>query len=124
MTIYEYRCTECGYTANVTDRADSLGACPARQCSGLLKRVWRVNFGAVMQEHFNATVGKPISDGRQFERELRRMSDERTAATGIEHRFAPVDPTDTKTLGVNHEGLASTNALRVRNGLKPVHVAE
>lgn len=122
MTIYGYQCASCGATVDSPERADNLGLHDL--CGGLLKRLWRVNFGTVMQEHFNATVGKPISDGRQFERELRRMSEERTAATGIEHRFAPVDPTDTKTLGVTNEGLEATNAQRVSNGLKPVHVAE
>lgn len=122
MTVYAYQCAKCGATIDSAVRADNLGLHDL--CGGLLKRLWRVNFGAVMQEHFNATVGKPISDGRQFERELRRMSDERTAATGIEHRYAPVDPTDTKTLGVTNEGLDSTNALRTRNGLKPIHVPE
>lgn len=118
--IYEYRCRSCGYTANVVDRADSLGGCP--NCPGELRRVWSVQIAPVMQEHFNATVQKPVSSMRQFEAELRRASDEATERTGIEHRFAPVDPTDRKALGVTSEGLAATNRHRVATGQRPVAI--
>lgn len=119
--IYAYRCRSCGHSQDSRLRADTLGPCSSC-AAGEMRRVWAVNVGPVMHEHFNQTVGKPISSMRQFEAELRRVSDERTAATGIEHRYAPVDPTDRKALGVTSEGLEATNRARVAAGLKPVPV--
>lgn len=119
--IYAYRCRACGHTADLTVRADSAGACP--QCDGgELRRVFAVRMGSVMHEHFNATVQRPISSQRQFEAELRRASDEATERTGVEHRFAPVDPTDRKALGVTSDGLAATNRHRLATGQRPVPI--
>lgn len=120
VILYHYRCRGCGAEALVEHRADTLGECAG--CEGELRRVWSVNVAPVMHEHWNTTVQKPISSMRQFETELRRASDEATARTGIEHRFAPVDPTDRKALGVTSEGMDTTNRARVAAGLKPVSV--
>ena len=126
MTLYEYRCQLCGHIETSDERADDLRhrshvkRGEVLVCSGLLRRVWAVNFAPVMQEHFNSTVQRPISSMRQFEQELRRASDEASERTGIDHRFAPVDPTDRKALGVTSDGLEATNRTRQANGLRPV----
>lgn len=134
MTLYEYRCRECGSTQLMEARGDHLAPDihwtrvdvdghpegGRSYCRGLMRRVWSVQVAPVMQEHFNTTVQRPVSSMRQFERELRRASDVASEETGIEHRFAPVDPTDRKALGVTDEGLDATNRQRAARGQRPV----
>lgn len=61
-------------------------------CPGILKRDYSsVNFAPVMHSHFNHSVGKPISDMKQFTDALKRKSDEATERTGIPHNFVPAD---------------------------------
>lgn len=150
MTLYEYRCRRCGRIEPSERRGDDLGICwkpqpmvllvstgidaagrlaeeprPAsRPCMGVLTRVWGFQQAPGMPEHFNRSVGAVVSSHRQFERELRRASDEATERTGIEHRYVPVDPTDRRALGVTDAGLDATNRHRVAEGLKPVPLGE
>lgn len=44
-----------------------------------------------MQEHFNHSVNKPISDMKQYRDQLKRASDAATESTGIPHNFQPAD---------------------------------
>lgn len=117
MAIYEYECRACRARALSELRGDFLREC---ECGGRLTRKFSVAMHRPMHEHFNASVQKPISSMRQFESELARRSEELSVKTGIEHRFAPVDPTDRKALGVTDDGLAATNRARVAAGQKPV----
>ena len=74
-----------------------------------------------MHEHFNATVGMPISSNAQFDAELRRKSDEAEARTGIPHKFVRHDPRDAKSFGVTNQGMDSTNKVRAEKGLRPIN---
>jgi hypothetical protein len=99
MPTYLYRCRTCGAEETLTGSpeecaVDSIGHC--FDCyeddrDGIMRRVWAVQFSPVMQEHFNPTVGKPISDRKQFDRELHVASELATERTGIPHRFTQVD---------------------------------
>lgn len=44
-----------------------------------------------MHEHYNPTVGKPISSMNQLKSELSRASDEQSEKTGVTHNYQPVD---------------------------------
>jgi hypothetical protein len=101
MPAYEFRCQNCGVRliryidlAGDDERtAWNRGTQPCPDCShGHMKRVWGFRQAPMMHEHWNASVGKPISSMKQFKDELRRASDEKTERTGIVHDFVPVDP--------------------------------
>lgn len=67
-----------------------------------------VQIAPVMQAHWNASTGTIVSSPKQFERELKRSSEEATERTGIPHNYVPVDVSDTTALGVTDEGLDAT----------------
>lgn len=103
MPVYEYKC-EKGHVVEVSDCRDASsqyvgGCCPepssgGRICLKPLKRKYSVQFASVMQEHYNPSVGKPVSSMRQFRDELARASDAATAKTGVLHDFQPADPNE------------------------------
>lgn len=133
MPEYEYKCDNCGVIGTVVDTIE-----PDKrvewdegkvfhvtesdrgpwQC-GVMKRKFSFNMAPVMQEHFNATVGKPISDPRQFERELKRAGEAIEERTGIPHDYQPCDLTDMDALGVDDTGLKETHDAMVAAGTKP-----
>ena len=116
MPLYEYKCPDCATRVPSFERGDRLDqACPS--CGRVpLKRVWSLGFQMPMHEHFNQSVGKPISSMRQYSDELKRKSDEATALTGIEHRYVPVDMNDRKTLGIDGRGIDESNRAREKAG--------
>ena len=64
-----------------------------RLCREPLKRSYgSVQFAAVPQAEFNRSLGREISDPRQFESECRRASEKAFLKTGIEHDYQPIDP--------------------------------
>jgi len=121
MTLYGYQCRECGqeYTSEI--RADLLD----RDCCGQpIKRKYSVAVHRPMHEHFNTSVGKPISSDRQFRDELKRKSEEHFLKTGIPADYVPSDPTETRKAveASGGVGLDSTNRARVASGKKPIHL--
>lgn len=124
MALYEYKCTECGTHADSEIRTNSMQAMcttcgPPRGYTAVVttwKRVWSVSFAPVMQEHFNRTLGKPVSDMKRFRDELRAAGNKATDETGIPHRYEPVDMSDHEGLGVTGEGLYESNVERSKRG--------
>lgn len=92
--MYDYRCPECDLAYSSPTRADRLDNPCACGFEGPLHRVFGFSHKPAMPEHYNHAVGKPISNPAQFRSELSRASDEATARTGMEHRFAPIDIRD------------------------------
>lgn len=123
MTIFGYRCRGCGQRYESEQRGDTLTV----DCRcGTGERVSRDYSGIAihrpLHEHHNKTLGMPISDHRQFARELRDAGDRYTQRTGIPTDYQPVDLTDPVALGVTGEGLDSTNRLRVANGQPAIRI--
>lgn len=119
---YEYRCPMCQTRVTSDVRAERLQI-NCEVCGYLpLHRVYGFTYNKPMPEHFNTTVNKPISSQRQFNEELKRASEVATLETGIEHKYEPVDPGDTKHLGVTGEGLEATNRARHAMGMKEVKI--
>ena len=112
--IYAYRCDKCFTDNDSNTRGDTSGPCPINGCTGTLRRRWSISIKPSMQEHFNHTVNRPISNMSQFKSELSRMSDEYTARTGIPAKFAPKDWGE---LGATSEGLDAANSQRAQQGL-------
>lgn len=111
MALFEYKCPECENRVISTLRGDRLEAdCPHCEAPRVFKRVFSVVVRRPMQEHFNPTVGMPISDEKQFARELRRKGDQYTERTGIETNYQPIDTRDKEALGVTDAGLDATRA--------------
>jgi len=115
MPLYAYICKTCHQP--LESLAHGLTNCPS--CGEPeLKRDYRsVQLSPVMQEHYNPSVNKHISSMRQLSDEFKRSSDEYSERTGIEARFAPLDPKDA---GATMEGMDATNDRRIKQGLKPV----
>lgn len=72
-------------------RRDSLGICWTQGCHGEVRRKFVVALHRPMQEHFNHTTMKPVSDMRQFRDQLKAAGEKATEETGIPHSYAPVD---------------------------------
>lgn len=102
MTLYEYRCQDCGHRVLSDECADEI--CTVC-CGARGQRIWSFSNATIMHEHMNTTLGEPVSSMRQFKDGLKRKSEEATARTGIPHNFQPIDPTDKKALGVTDEGI-------------------
>lgn len=105
MPTYEYRC-ERGHKVDLFFPLSEWPHPPVvcEQCSDRLTPMRRAVSSkplapAVMHEHWNTSVGKPISSQRQFDDELKRAAEDQYHSTGLESEFVSVDPTDAETLG-------------------------
>lgn len=106
--IYEYVCPE-GHVQDVqlsSDERDRYLGEPclmvrkvgtrSELCREPLRRKFSFSAPPMMHEHYNPTVGKVVSDMKQFRSDLSRASDEATAKTGIPHKYEPVDLQEVK----------------------------
>ena len=121
MPVYSYRCGSCESLGEKwqhhTD--DHLLTCP--ECGvDALKRVFSFKMQPIMHEHFNHTVGKPISDRKQFQRELDHAADKETERTGRQVNYVPVDMNDREGLRVTDEGMDSTLRRKTKTGEREV----
>lgn len=112
MPIYEFKCRQCHTVVHTQARIWSEPC----DCGGEIKRVFGFAFKRPMPEHFNTAVGHEVGSERALRNELRVLSDQASARTGIPHNFVPVDPRDKETLGVTEEGLDSTFDAEVKSG--------
>lgn len=107
--IYEYKCRVCGDRMLTTTRGDTMGRCRNTGCNGELRRVFSVNTMNVhpstrfKPQAKNIATGLPTNSMREHEDNLRRLSEERTRATGIEHNYVSVDPRDRDAAGVSKD---------------------
>lgn len=118
MMIYEYKCPNCQAHAESFTRADRITAhCQSCDSEQEFRRVFSISTQAVMQEHWNATVNKPISSHRQFVDELKRAAEVASLRTGMEHKYETIDSRDKEALGVTDEGVHESNRIRQKQGL-------
>jgi len=105
MPVYEFRCPNCGAAVtrhwSIHDDTDrdlyNSGAVACTECShGHLRRRFTFAPAPVMHEHWNHSVGKPVSSMRQFKDDLARASERQSEVTGMEHRYVPVDMSEVK----------------------------
>lgn len=109
VPLYSYRCVQCDAETITTYRGDELVRI-CRICGNRKhRRVWSVSFQRSMPPHFNQTVGKYITNQRQFRDELKRSSEQYSLRTGIDADFRPIDR-DPSSLGVTEEGLTGKAA--------------
>lgn len=142
MILYGYQCRECGqeYTSEFQGSVLQVlccdGECAAEpedqwvnkfcdRCGNdEIKRRYSLAVHRPMHEHFNQSVGKPISSDRQFRDELKRKSEEQFLRTGIPADYQPVDPEVARAAVEQSQamGLESTNRRRVNEGKKAIRV--
>lgn len=114
MTIYLYRCPECDTEHLDHRRGDRLPlACASCGHPGPLHRRFAISTHRPMQEHWNQSVNAPVSSMRDFAEKLKIRGEEYTARTGIESRFVPIDPADTRALGVTTQGIEDKPAAKL-----------
>lgn len=121
MTIYGYKCRACEQTAISEKRANHLDTpCP---CGGRFTRDYSgIGVARPMQPHWNPTTQSEVTSMTNFKSQLRKASEEYEDKFGIESRLVPIDPDDTKALGITSEGLDTTNRERSAKGLPPIRV--
>ena len=121
MPTYLYRCRGCGVHGEKWQRhtEEPLVDCPDCQ-SPSLRRVYSFAMAAVMHEHFDHTVGKVISDPRQFTEELNRAAEKESERTGRKVNYVPVDLGDRESLRVTEEGMDSTLRRNTQTGKREV----
>jgi hypothetical protein len=136
MILYGYQCRECGQEYTSETRGDVLmedcapgemapHEVPCQACGhSPVKRKYSLAVHRPMHEHFNQSVGKPISSDRQFRDELKRKSDEHFLRTGIPADYQPVDPEVARAAVEKSQGmgLESTNRRRVNEGKRAIRV--
>lgn len=121
MPLYTYACDGCGTQVDTEIRADA-GTAPCLVCdpNGNTTTRWQRKWGfsaiPPMREHFNHTLGKPISDMNKFKSELARKSDEASEQTGMEHNYQPLEYGDHKAFDASSEGIYESNVQRSRIG--------
>lgn len=72
-----------------------------------------ITHGMVKETHYNASVGKVITNDVDFKSELSRQSDEASERNQFAVNFQPIDHRDAgQELGVTEEGMDSTYARR------------
>lgn len=124
MPLYEFKCRACGTRyiygdrdhigepCTATLRGDFVtrdgGHSSAYRCSGQIKRLFSFSTHMDMPDHFNTSTNSYVRNRSHFSDELKRMSEDATHYTGIEHNYTPVDYHDTEAIGVTPEGLDAT----------------
>lgn len=140
MTIFEYKCRDCGTGfldhASADQSQEFVGApCPRAMdtvkdkvggdvyarftgCKGTLKRVFSFHLTPVMHEHYNPSTGSVVSSMGDYRRQLRQASEEAEIRTGgIKHDFQPIGP-DEIAATTTDEGMKSTHDTQVAMGLR------
>lgn len=126
MAIHRYICKQCGEAA---ESESPIGREPVRptRCFWCGSDGFRRDYSGValarpMMAHYNATVGKEVSDMKGFKDDLKRKSEEATLRTGIEHNYEPIDYSDFKPVIEKSEGqgLEVTNRARHAEGKKTI----
>jgi putative FmdB family regulatory protein len=122
MPIYQYRCQTCGRLTEIqTPIADRL-ATLACDCGGVARRRYTApHVKPVMHQHWNHTIGAPVSSDQAFRAELARKSDEMAERLGMDVNYQPID-SDATSVGVDGAGLEATDRAAVESGRRDVKV--
>lgn len=117
LAKYEYKCRSCEGRVRSDERGDRLDYPHANCDNRTLVRVFGFSHKPSMEPHWNNAVGAPVSSMHQFKELLKIKSEEATAQTGIEHRFAPLEWGDHQAFGATGEGIEESNRLREKRGM-------
>lgn len=136
MPLYQFRCPD--HKAVLDDLMAAASAAPMvlkSYCDFCqdwrdFKRVFGFNHKPGMEEHFNHSVGKPVSNMRQYRDELKRKSaemaqesvyvtadGEKVIVPGIETNYTPLEWGDHQAFGATNQGIHESNVARSKAGM-------
>lgn len=95
MTIYAWRCKDCGETMDSTSRTHGPSCCGAAMVRDY--RSVQLPGTAAFQPHFNHAVGQHVTSMRDFTDALKIKAEENSRRTGADHSYVPVLPGDMPT---------------------------
>lgn len=118
---YDYKCTDCGLLVERDfNESTFIAQCDSMECefeTRLFKKVFRApTIKPMMHEHFNQSVGRPISDMGKYKEVLKKESDRQSEERGMEVRYAPLEYGDHQAAGATGEGIYESNVIRSRKG--------
>jgi hypothetical protein len=107
--LYPYRCPRCRAIAS-SSRFTALGEqlpeiCPHCGQFGGLERIVKVAVKKDTEAHFNHSLGRWVSNDREFNDGLKRAAEKSHNELGTSGDFVRVDVRDTDACGVTPEGL-------------------
>lgn len=128
MPVYEFRCPSCGAVKSYSLTIEQYDACQLMPICfedpsdpHPMRRIFSFSKTPAFEEHFNLTTGTVTSSARAHANELKRMSEEASARTGMPHSFVPVHPSEAReAYGITDEGLDSTYRKEVETGQREV----
>ena len=112
MAEYQYRCASCKRLFASGTRSDST-LCP--ECQGPAVRQFSFYTSGSLKEHWNAAVGRYVSNRHDMDEALKRQSDEISVRTGIDHQYeyvSPAEMADSSAHGVSEDGLEESRRRR------------
>lgn len=115
MPTYTYRCRTCRLESDLVSLVEHRDLARRCLCGGRLVRVFRPGhlfFRRSWDTHFNASVGRVVTNDREFRDSLKRGSEEMSVRLGYDHSFVPV--TDPAQVGIDPDR-ASDEAARTRS---------
>lgn len=136
MPLYQFRCPD--HKGTVNDLMASASTVPMTLRSYCdfcqdwreFKRVFGFNHKPGIEEHFNHSVGKPISSMSQYRDELKRKSaemaqesvfvtadGEKVIVPGIETNYTPLEWGDHQAFGATNAGIHESNVERSKRGM-------
>lgn len=108
MAQYQYKCPACRFIL-VTESRTEIPPCPV--CGHQTRRDFVFQVRTSTPEHFNHSVGAYVSNERELRDAFKRISDDQSERTGIEHNhefLTRAEMADGSAHGVTEEGLDVT----------------
>lgn len=113
MPVYDYSCTACG------EAEDFLASMHAElpdhlrcDCGGMMRRRFHPPAFHRFSEHFNTSLGQPVSSKRGFKTALYEAQEKATERLGFQQHFREAEPKER-----NEEGMKDTHDIRKAAGL-------
>ena len=113
MPVYEYRCM-CGVTEDfVASIHADLPEHIRCSCGMMMRRRYSVPHIHTFTEHFNTSLGKPVSSKKDFKTSLHEAQERMTERLGWQQHFREAEP----QAGRTDEGMKETHDTRKALGM-------
>lgn len=122
---FEFVCNGCsGLTFLAETRFPE--RCPVGHQPNHFRRQWSFAVHRQWEGHYNPSVGRFVSNPREFSDALKAASDTASEELGMEHRFRPLDPRDRDATRVTAEGEGTREPVTIKAGgwEAPTHTPE
>jgi hypothetical protein len=107
VALYSFLCPTCD-AETISFTFAKIGVTIPESCDGcgnigIVRSVSNINIALSMPDHFNASLGKYVSNHGQFKDGLKAKSEEMSARMGTDINYSEVDISDKKALGVSQD---------------------